>query len=54
LGMFRLVGSRYSGQLNTGLINVIRNAAARYIADAWASAHRGKWGQLTPWKMDEN
>jgi len=20
---------------------------------AWASAHRGKWGQLTPWKMDE-
>ena len=18
-----------------------------------ASAHRGKWGQLTPWKMDE-
>ena len=20
---------------------------------AWASAHRGKWGQLTPLKMDE-
>ena len=20
---------------------------------SWASAHRGKWGQLTPWKMDE-
>ena len=20
---------------------------------AWASAHRGKWGQLTPWKMGE-
>jgi len=19
----------------------------------WASAHWGKWGQLTPWKMDE-
>jgi len=19
----------------------------------WASAHTGKWGQLTPWKMDE-
>jgi len=19
----------------------------------WAYAHRGKWGQLTPWKMDE-
>ena len=19
----------------------------------WASAHRGEWGQLTPWKMDE-
>jgi len=20
---------------------------------AWAYAHRGKWGQLTHWKMDE-
>ena len=20
---------------------------------SWAFAHRGKWGQLTPWKMDE-
>jgi len=31
----------------------------RILADSrllptWASAHRGKWGQLTPpWKMDE-
>ena len=26
--------------------------AAKYwwIYNAWASAHRGKWGQLTPWK----
>jgi len=23
------------------------------LAKSWASAHRGKWGQLTPWKMDE-
>jgi len=22
-------------------------------ASGWASAHRGKWGRLTPWKMDE-
>ena len=22
----------------------------RHITTAWASAHRGKWGQLTPWK----
>ena len=21
--------------------------------NAWASAHRGKWRRLTPWKMDE-
>jgi len=21
-----------------------------YLPVAWASAHRGKWGQLTPWK----
>jgi len=21
-------------------------------SQAWLSAHRGKWGQLTPWKMD--
>jgi len=24
-----------------------------YTLFSWASAHRGKWGQLTPWKMDE-
>jgi len=24
------------------------------VDSLWASAHRGKWGQLTPWKkMDE-
>jgi len=27
--------------------------AAGYVMTPWASAHRGKWGQLTPWKMDE-
>jgi len=23
------------------------------MLQAWAAADRGKWGQLTPWKMDE-
>jgi len=26
---------------------------ARLLHVPWASAHRGKWGQLTPWKNDE-
>jgi len=28
-------------------------AATLYWLRSWASADRGKWGQLTPWKMDE-
>ena len=24
-----------------------------FLTHLWASAHRGKWRQLTPWKMDE-
>jgi len=31
----------------------LRATTARMPAVTWASAHRGKWGQLTPWKMDE-
>jgi len=27
-------------------------AAGQYIT-TWESAHMGKWGHLTPWKMDE-
>ena len=31
-----------------------RTHARNFAVTAWASAHRGKWGQLTPWKqMDE-
>jgi len=24
------------------------DSTGRWMVDAWASAHRGKWGQLTP------
>jgi len=30
-----------------------RESERRELLPPWASAHRGKWGQLTPWKMYE-
>jgi len=40
----------YRADGDTGLY---REREKTDTATAWASAHRGKWGQLTLWKMDE-
>jgi len=39
--------------LRDSLRTIWRNQFATGQMAAWASAHRGKWGQLTPWKMGE-
>ena len=36
-----------------GLMKADLSAPIDDVAYTLASAHRGKWGQLTPWKMDE-
>jgi len=42
-------------QLTSCLHELATKTSKRFGIGSWASAHRGKWGQLTPWKkMDDS
>jgi len=44
-GAWRAAANAGSATLTADVVRL-----ASFAVVAWASAHRGKWGQLTPWK----